>query len=220
MNPWRPLSLRFCGVERRPSNLRCKATSACELSAASRRIRSLMTDPRTLLIINDRMDVALVAKAHGVHLGPDDLPLAVARKIAPKGFLIGSSVDTAEEARRAESGRSRLPGGGPCLSNANERNDQSRHRSKRAGRDCHGCLHPDCGDRRDRTREHLGGVGYGRGGGRCCFLGCLQRRSRSRGESIAGRRRARLDRKRDIAPPPIVSVPRRRLLERPFDNPV
>lgn len=93
--------------------LRCKATSACELSAASRRIRSLMTDPRTLLIINDRMDVALVAKAHGVHLGPDDLPLAAARKIAPKGFLIGSSVDTAEEARQAESEGADYLGAGP-----------------------------------------------------------------------------------------------------------
>ena len=93
--------------------LRCKATSACELSAASRRIRSLMTDPRTLLIINDRMDVALVAKAHGVHLGPDDLPLTAARKIAPKGFLIGSSVDTAEEARQAESEGADYLGAGP-----------------------------------------------------------------------------------------------------------
>ncbi len=93
--------------------LRCKGASASELGAVSRRIRSLMTDPRTLLIINDRMDVALVAEAHGVHLGPDDLPLAAARKMAPKEFLIGSSVDTAEEARQAESEGADYLGAGP-----------------------------------------------------------------------------------------------------------
>jgi thiamine-phosphate pyrophosphorylase len=55
-----------------------------------------------LLIVNDRLDVALAAGADGVHLGQDDLPVAAARRIAPSGFIIGASVGTVEEAVRAE----------------------------------------------------------------------------------------------------------------------
>ena len=44
------------------------------------------------VLVNDRPDVALAAGAAGVHLGPDDLPVALARRIAPPGFVIGASV--------------------------------------------------------------------------------------------------------------------------------
>jgi thiamine-phosphate diphosphorylase len=54
-----------------------------------------------LLVINDRMDVALAAGADGVHLGPADLPVAAARAIAPAGFLIGYSTDDPEVAAGA-----------------------------------------------------------------------------------------------------------------------
>lgn len=47
---------------------------------------------RVPLLINDRLDVALVAGAAGVHLGADDLPVAAARRLAPAGFVIGASV--------------------------------------------------------------------------------------------------------------------------------
>ena len=56
---------------------------------------------RTLAVpvfVNDRMDLALAAGCAGVHLGSDDLPIALARKIAPPGFLIGASVGDAKEA--------------------------------------------------------------------------------------------------------------------------
>lgn len=54
------------------------------------------------LIINDRLDVALAARADGVHLGQSDLPCAEARRIAGADFLIGVSVGSPEEAIRAE----------------------------------------------------------------------------------------------------------------------
>ena len=54
------------------------------------------------LLINDRVDVALAAGADGVHLGQDDLPVSKARELLGTEAIIGISVDTAEEARAAE----------------------------------------------------------------------------------------------------------------------
>ncbi len=50
------------------------------------------------LIINDRADIALAAGADGVHLGPDDLPVPVARRLLGAGMIIGASAATLEEA--------------------------------------------------------------------------------------------------------------------------
>jgi thiamine-phosphate diphosphorylase len=46
--------------------------------------------------------VAIAAGAAGVHLGPDDLPVARARALAPPGFVIGASVGSTEEAAGAQ----------------------------------------------------------------------------------------------------------------------
>jgi thiamine-phosphate pyrophosphorylase len=54
------------------------------------------------LIINDRIDVALAVQAYGVHLGQDDMPLKIARKIVPHSMVIGISVSTVNEAIEAE----------------------------------------------------------------------------------------------------------------------
>jgi thiamine-phosphate pyrophosphorylase len=59
--------------------------------------RALMAVLRVPLFLNDRLDVALATGAAGVHLGPDDLPLAMARGIAPPGFVLGASVGTPQE---------------------------------------------------------------------------------------------------------------------------
>jgi len=54
-----------------------------------------------LLIINDHLDLALAVGADGVHLGQDDLPLAVARRLAPD-LLLGASTHSRAEALRAQ----------------------------------------------------------------------------------------------------------------------
>ena len=54
-----------------------------------------------LLIINDRIDIALAVDADGVHLGQEDLPLSAARRIAPE-LLIGISTHSREEALKAQ----------------------------------------------------------------------------------------------------------------------
>lgn len=78
--------------------LRLKRASARELSEAA---RALGGDLRIPLVVNDRLDVALAVGAAGVHLGPDDLPAALARRVAPAGFIIGASVGQPEEAAAA-----------------------------------------------------------------------------------------------------------------------
>ena len=55
-----------------------------------------------LLIINDRVDLAMAADADGVHLGQDDLPLKYARKILGNAKIIGVSANNVEQAIQAE----------------------------------------------------------------------------------------------------------------------
>lgn len=60
----------------------------------------------TRVLVNDRLDVAIAAGAHGVHLRGDSIPASRARMMAPSPFLIGRSVHDPDEAQRvtAESG--------------------------------------------------------------------------------------------------------------------
>jgi thiamine-phosphate pyrophosphorylase len=54
-----------------------------------------------LFIVNDRLDVALLTQADGVHLGNDDLPAEAVRRYAPD-LIIGVSCNTEEQAASAE----------------------------------------------------------------------------------------------------------------------
>jgi thiamine-phosphate pyrophosphorylase len=56
---------------------------------------------RTRILVNDRVDVALGAGAHGVHLRADSVAASRVRRIAPPGFLIGRSVHDVGETLRA-----------------------------------------------------------------------------------------------------------------------
>lgn len=57
---------------------------------------------RVPYIINDRIDLAIAAKAAGVHLGQDDLPISVARKMIGLNAIIGISCQTIEQAQIAQ----------------------------------------------------------------------------------------------------------------------
>lgn len=80
---------------------RCKDGSSAELYAEALALKEFCRGP--LFIINDRVDIALAVDADGVHLGQDDLPLQVARKLLGQGKVIGLTVHSVEEARRAAS---------------------------------------------------------------------------------------------------------------------
>jgi thiamine-phosphate pyrophosphorylase len=60
-------------------------------------VRAVRATPARILV-NDRLDVALAARAHGVHLRGQSMPASRVRAIAPAGFLVGRSVHSAEEA--------------------------------------------------------------------------------------------------------------------------
>jgi thiamine-phosphate pyrophosphorylase len=57
---------------------------------------------RALLLVNERVDVALACGADGVHLPERGLPAAVARRQVGEGLLIGRSVHSVEGAAQAE----------------------------------------------------------------------------------------------------------------------
>jgi thiamine-phosphate pyrophosphorylase len=80
--------------------VRAKDASARELLELGRAILPAARATDALLFVNDRLDVALALGADGVHLGPDDVPVAAARRVAPEGFLVGASTDDPEVARR------------------------------------------------------------------------------------------------------------------------
>jgi thiamine-phosphate pyrophosphorylase len=56
----------------------------------------------TLFVVNDRVDIALVVDADGVHIGQDDLPYKTARKLLGKNKIIGVTVHNVEEAVEAQ----------------------------------------------------------------------------------------------------------------------
>lgn len=78
--------------------LRMKGRSAGELYDATV-VAVAWVAGRALVLVNDRLDVALAAHADGVHLGDEDLPVSLARRIAGPSFLIGRTVRSLEEAR-------------------------------------------------------------------------------------------------------------------------
>jgi thiamine-phosphate pyrophosphorylase len=84
--------------------LRDKRLEGRKLLEHARAIRKLTRKAGKLFMVNDRLDIALASGADGVHLGQEDMPLADARPLCPKGFLIGVTVHDVEEAVEAEKG--------------------------------------------------------------------------------------------------------------------
>lgn len=65
------------------------------------RVRDCCAENDTLFIVNDRVDLALATEADGVHLGQDDLPAAVARKLLGPEAIIGISCRSVAAAQQA-----------------------------------------------------------------------------------------------------------------------
>ena len=81
--------------------LREKSLPPRDTLPVARLLRAHTEAASALFFVNDRLDLALAVRADGVHLGPGDLPVAAARRIAPPGFLIGYSASDPDVARNA-----------------------------------------------------------------------------------------------------------------------
>jgi thiamine-phosphate diphosphorylase len=68
-----------------------------------RRCLDAVRETRVRVIVNDRLDVALAAEAHGVHLREDSLAIDDARRLRGRPFLVGRSVHAPATAARARS---------------------------------------------------------------------------------------------------------------------
>ncbi len=94
-----------------------------EKSASTRRmieealeLRALCRRRSVPFIVNDRVDVALAANADGVHVGQEDMPAAIARRLVGPGRLVGVSVETIDQARQAQADGADYIGASPIFS--------------------------------------------------------------------------------------------------------
>ena len=77
--------------------VREKAGTTRHALQVARTLRGLTRGRGALLLVNDRLDLAMAAEADGVHLGQDDVPLGVARAMLGPNALIGLSITDAAQ---------------------------------------------------------------------------------------------------------------------------
>ena len=68
-----------------------------------------------MFIVNDHPDIAMAVDADGVHLGQDDLPVELARRLMGSNRIIGVSTHSIEQARAAQSAGADYVGFGPIF---------------------------------------------------------------------------------------------------------
>lgn len=78
-------------------------------------LRQAAVKAGVLFIVNDRCDLALAVDADGVHLGQEDLPLDMARKVMGQDKLIGMSTHNADQVIKASAGKPDYLGFGPIF---------------------------------------------------------------------------------------------------------
>lgn len=81
--------------------LREKEMSTGQMVELGLALRELTRRHGILFVVNDRVDVALAVDADGVHVGQEDMPAALARRLMGPGKIVGVSAGTVDEALRA-----------------------------------------------------------------------------------------------------------------------
>ncbi|UJF25010.1 thiamine phosphate synthase [Suttonella sp. R2A3] len=83
-------------------------------------LKPLCAAARVPLIINDQLDIALAVDADGLHIGQDDLPVAVARRLLGKDKILGLSTHNSHEAQAADPAVVNYIGMGPVYSTSSK----------------------------------------------------------------------------------------------------
>ena len=95
---------------------RHKQGSTREMIQVATEMKRLCNEKRVIFIVNDRIDIAIASEADGVHLGQDDFPIPLARKLLGDNRIIGGSAATMEEAKKCLSDGADYVGFGPVYS--------------------------------------------------------------------------------------------------------
>lgn len=82
--------------------LREKDCSSLDFYNTAVKVKEITDKYKVPLLINDRLDIALVVDAAGVHVGQSDLPVRIIRKIIGEDKIIGISAGTLEEALQGQ----------------------------------------------------------------------------------------------------------------------
>jgi thiamine-phosphate pyrophosphorylase len=79
---------------------RQKTGATREMIRIASHLQAICRRAGVTFVVNDRLDVALASQSDGVHLGQDDFPIPLARRLLGPEALIGGSASTLEEARK------------------------------------------------------------------------------------------------------------------------
>lgn len=101
--------------------VRTEATADRDRLAFAEMVRGLCTAAGAIVIVNDRVDIALACGAAGAHVGQDDLPAAVARRLLGPGAVLGVTCRDPESARRAAAAGATYLGVGPAYTTTTKR---------------------------------------------------------------------------------------------------
>jgi thiamine-phosphate pyrophosphorylase len=80
--------------------IRDKRATDAEIAVLVAQLLPSITAFGAMLIVNDRIEVALRTGAHGLHIGQSDGDVRDIRRRLPKGMLLGLSIETVDQARR------------------------------------------------------------------------------------------------------------------------
>lgn len=108
--------IRGCGIGM--IQLRDKISAKPDILKSALKLSRRLRGSKTLFIVNDYPDLALLSKADGLHLGQSDLPLKKARSILGKDKIIGISCHNLRQALKAQKQGADYIGIGPVYATA------------------------------------------------------------------------------------------------------
>ncbi|MCL2485270.1 MAG: thiamine phosphate synthase [Endomicrobia bacterium] len=82
--------------------VREKDKSGLDFLSLAKKVKQITDQYNIPLIINDRVDIAMAVDAAGVHVGQSDMPVYAVRKLLGENKIIGATVKTVEQAKKAK----------------------------------------------------------------------------------------------------------------------